>query len=289
MVVDLTGDATDDTSEASEASEATNPFRNPDTEGIDELDSFRPALIKLDSDIRDLEAELMRGFGSRTSLVKWTQQLCVYTLGWVDEDWFIRLAKQFRAGYDDGRHRTVISCLLAPHARQRSIKQDQADEVRRQIVTQTIRPAKRIAFRQLRSDAGEYAAEAGTGAEHDPAKQRYIAMRPAINEIDERQRSVLNRLLSPGGFDDREGILSWTRDLELATHGEIPEGFATRCYQERATRRALISDGDDYDRAREFFAAAYLIPVFNRGIADLAGRSKETAQAEREKTKPARI
>lgn len=264
-------------------------FRNPNTDDIDEFQSFRPALLKLDTDIRELEAELMDGFNSRSAIIQWTQRLCVHTLGWVGEDWFTRLAKQFRTSYADGRERTVISCLLAHDSRIRALEVEQAEEVRRQIVTQTIRPAKRIAFRQLRSDAGEYVSDASGSAEHNAAKQRYIAMRPALDELHEWQQSALDRLLTPGGFDDREDLLSWTRDLELATHGETPEDFATRCYQERATRRTLVSNGPHYDRAREFFAAAYLIPLFNRGVSDLSGRTKETAQREQTKSEPTQL
>lgn len=270
------------------ADDATSPLRNDDGSEMDPIDSFRPALMKLDKEVRAVESDLLGGFHNRSEIVEWTQELCINTLGMVQDEWFARLAKQFRRAYDDARERPLIACLLTHDRRAREIPDGQADEIRRQIIARTIRPAKRRAFRQLRADAGEYIAE-DSGAEHDAAKQRFIAMRPAVDELHERQQSVLRRLLAPNGFDGREGLLAWTRDLDLATHGEIPVEFATRCYQERSTRKTLTTPGENYDRAREFFAAAYLIPAFNRGVADLGGRAKENPDAEYESNDPVRL
>ena len=250
-------------------------------EEMDEFESFRPALLKLDKDVRELEVSLLDGFGSRAEIIEWTQRLSVHTLGRVSQDWFTEMAKQFRSAYDDEYERTLVSCLLTGDTRVRPITGEQAGEVRRQMIAKTIRPAKREAFRELRKSAGEYIAEDSGSAEHNAARQRFIAMRPALDELHERQQEVLEHLIQPGGFADRDDLLAWTRDLELATHGEIPAGFGTRCYQERSTRRMLTGEGAGYDHAREFFAAAYLIPCFNAGVADLSNRSKENPEKER--------
>lgn len=277
-----------------EASEATDDairlsMNDTGAEEMDEFESFRPALLKLDKDIRGLEVSLLEGFENRREIVEWTQELSVHTLGCVGQQWFTDLAKQFRSGYSDRYERTLISCLLTGDARVRPIDGEQAGEVRRQMIAQTIRPAKREAFRELRGSAGEYIAEDSGSAEHNAARQRFIAMRPALDELHERQQEVLEHVIQPGGFADRDDLLAWTRDLELATHGEIPAGFGTRCYQERSTRRMLTGDGPEYDHAREFFAAAYLIPCFNAGVADLSNRSKENPEKERTDTTPVQM
>lgn len=241
--------------------------------------SYRPALVKLVEDVRDSERELLSGFGSRREILLWTQQLAVRTLGEMPQQWFHQMARQFRGVPSSAHERTLVSALLRDRYRTRPLEEAKAREFRRQLSARTIRPAAHRAFRELRADAGEYT-DAGDSDQHAPGKQQYVAMRPAIHELHENQRSTLVALLD--GFDDREAILDWGHDLELATHGEIDEEFVTRCYGERSTRTLLTSAESADRRGRELFAAHYLIPVYNRGVRDLAGRAKEQANEQRE-------
>ena len=241
--------------------------------------SYRPALVKLVEDVRDSERRLLRGFGSRREILLWTQQLAVRTLGEMPQDWFHQMARQFRGVPSSAHERTLVAALLRPGYRTRSLSEPQAREFRRQLSARTIRPAAHRAFRELRSDAGEYVDDGDTD-QHAPGKQQYVAMRPAIDELYRKQERALTQLLD--GFENREAILDWGHDLELATHGEISEEFVTRCYGERSTRNLLTSTDSSDRRGRELFAAHHLIPVYNRGVRDLAGRAKEQADEKRE-------
>lgn len=236
--------------------------------------SYRPALVKLVEDVRDSEDQLFHGFASRRKILLWTQQLAVRTLGEMPQDWFHQMARQFRGLPESAHERTLVSALLRPEYRTRSLSEPQAREFRRQLSARTIRPAAHRAFRELRSDAGEYVDD-GSDDQHAPGRQQYVAMRPSIDELYQNQKEALTRLLD--GFENREAILDWGHDLELATHGEIDEAFVTRCYGERSTRSLLTGPEPSDRRGRELFAAHYVIPVFNRGVRDLAGRAKEQA------------
>lgn len=248
--------------------------------------SYRPALVKLVTDIRESEQALLEGFGSRREILLWTQEVAVRLLGELPQSWFHQMARQFRGIPSSERERTLVSALLRPQYRTRPLAEPKAREFRRQLSARTIRPAAHRAFRELRADAGEYVDD-GSDDKHAPGKQRFIAMRPAIHELYGHQRTTLTSLLD--GFDNREEILDWGHDLELATHGEIDEEFVTRCYGERSTRRHLTNtDGSDR-RGRELFAAHYLVPVFNRGVRDLAGRAKEQADEQREERRTSKL
>lgn len=242
-------------------------------------ETYRPSLVKLTEDTRGVLAELVAGFDSRRSLLEWAQRLTVRTLGEVEQRFYSELGRQFRATVDS-LERVLLSCLLSRDAREREdVPERKAREVRRRLASAYILPARHRAFRELRKDAGEYIGDARE-APHDPLKQRYIAMRPALDELDERQADALEALLD--GLDTREEILDWSNDLELATHGEIDEQFGSRCYGERSTAAVLLSDDERAARGRELLAAHHIVPAFNQGVRTLAGRAGEEAHEQRE-------
>ncbi|QHS17192.1 hypothetical protein GWK26_08580 [haloarchaeon 3A1-DGR] len=245
------------------------------------MESFRPSLVKLTHDLRALEHELFDGFGSRREVLEWTQRLSVHTLGELPQEWFHAMATQFEGTPASGKERLLMAAMLTPKKRRRDVDDEAAAEFRRQLSAQTIRPAAHRAFRELRADATEYIDDSSDG-QHAASRQRYVAMRPAIDELADTQMRTMRRLLA--GFDDRESILDWGHDLELATHGEIPEEFVTRCYQEDPTWQTLVGRDSADARARELFAAKYVVPFYNRGIRDLAGRAGEHPDADREET-----
>ncbi|WP_049934689.1 hypothetical protein [Haloplanus natans] len=235
----------------------------------------RPALVRLKLDLEQLEAELYDGFARRRDVLDWMQRLCVRTLGRTRQEFIEDLARQFRGRVDDRRERALLSAMLVPAARERALDAGTVDELRERIYATVLAPAYHRALRHLRKDAGEYidSAQETTTSGHDPQVQRYIAMRPAVDELDDNQDRVLEAVLD--GFDEPGDILEWGRDLELATHGEIPDQFVRRAYVEQSTRRMLLSGARADERARELFAATYLVPAFNRGVRDLVGRAGE--------------
>ncbi|WP_276253593.1 hypothetical protein [Halomontanus rarus] len=247
----------------------------------DVLESHRPALKKLALDIQGLRKELLTGFGSRREVLEWSQRLTVRTLGEIRTSWYLELARQFRGVPSSGDERALLSALLTPAARSRELDPETADALRERLAAVLLGPSEHRAFRRLRRDATEYVDERGAGdtSGHDPLKQRYIAMRPALDELDAYQGRVLAQCVD--GLEDQSTILEWGDDLELATHGELDDDFLERCYREPSTVTMLTSSSDDQKRARELFAATYLVPAYNAGVRDLTGRAKELPDAER--------
>lgn len=245
-------------------------------------ESHRPALEKLVADLKALERDLLAGFETRREVLVWLQKLCVRTLGQVPDDWYRRMSEAFVGG-DGARERVLLSILLTERRRVRDLDDDRVQRARSRVSSMTVRPSLHRAVRQLRSDAGEYVDDdRGSTSRHDPNKQRYVAMRPALNELEDRQRGVLFRFLE--GFESEQAVVEWTGDVEVATHGEIDGNWTTRVVSERSTLRMLLSDEPEDERARETVAAHFLLPAFNAGARDLFGRSIETPDAERETT-----
>ena len=245
--------------------------------------SRRPALLKLSQDLDGLREELLAGFGGRRAVLDWAQRLSVRTLGELPDRWFEEIGTQFRGLPDDERERTLLAALLADEVRRREIASEDARELRERLYALTIRPAYHRAYRQLRADAGEYLDDDDSESQHTAARQRWIAMRPALDELERYQQRALDELLGPvddprdqGGLADRTAILDWGQTLEHATHGELPKEFVARCYREESTARLLTDlESPAAARARELFAAVHLLPVTNRGVRDLAGRTSE--------------
>ena len=245
-------------------------------------ESRRPALVRLALDIEGLIEELEAGFASRTEILRWLRRLITRTLGEVDTGFYRQMSTQFRGLANDGRERTLLAALLREDARVRELDPDVIDRLRHELVVEFIEPAFHRAFRSLRKSATEYVDEDGDSSDHNPLKQRYIAMRPALDELDSLQEQALETLLA--GFADRRHIRQWGTVLELATHGEISEGFIQRATRERSTHALLTASEPTpaQQRARVLFAAHYLLPSMNRGVRELRDRTKEEPHAEQE-------
>jgi hypothetical protein len=103
-------------------------------------------------------------------------------------------------------------------------------------------------------------------------------MRPALDELEDNQQKALRQLLN--GFESQQDILEWGDTLQLATHGELPDDLITRCYSESATAAMLCGDSRTDERARELFAAKFILPAYNAGVRDLSGRATEQPDSE---------
>ncbi len=247
------------------------------------LESHRPALQKLALDLRDLREELLGGFESRRDVLEWSQRLTIRTLGEIDQRWFLEIARQFR-GDPEG---ALLSALLVPSCRDRDLEPDAVDELRQRIAATLLGPSEHRALRRLRDSAGEYLDDSETSSgssRHDPSIQRYIAMRPALDELERYQQETLATCLD--GISDRREILEWGESLELATHGELSETFLERCYREPSTSSMLTSTAPADERARELFSAHHLIPAYNSGVRDLADRAGEQPDGKTERAEP---
>ena len=239
-------------------------------------ESRRPALVRLCLDTEELVEELMSGFGSRGEVLRWARRMIPRTLGEVETSFYVSLAGQFRAAgtradrrVDDvDEERALLAALLEGSSRRRELPPDAVVDLRRDVATSVLDPAFRRAFQELRSSATEYVDDKESDEiEHDPARQRYIAMRPALE-----------------GLEDVDQLRRWTTLVELASHGEIEDDVLRRSVREESTRALLTSRGGTsaQERARELYAAFYLLPAFNTGVRDLRDRAKEEPDADRE-------
>jgi hypothetical protein len=249
--------------------------RDPDAIG-ERPRPFRPALVTLSDDVRDRVDELQSGLSSEDRVLEWVQELTIRTLGNLDPLVYADLARQYR-----GPQGVLLAAFLQPGARRgrmNGLGEETAQAVRERFLAKFVYPAHRQAFRELRTDATEYVDDAGDGDAHEPHRQTFIAMRPALSELEQWQERALSRLLD--GFDERGDILDWAPDLVLATHGELEEGWVTRCYEEESAVAVLLGDSEEHARGRRLMAAHHIIPRFRDGVRVLAGRAGELADAE---------
>jgi len=269
----------------------------------DDSGTWRPSLVKLTSDLRDMREELMDGFETISEILWWMQRLTVRTLGQLPQSLFHRFGRQVRVNFSRPEGSPLVRALLIPaHRPEREdcpLNHARTTEFRESFAAETITPAFEEAFRDLRSESTEYVddSEGSDDADHDPLSQRHVAMRPALDELERWQRKALGPVIGESSdLQERGDILEWLEGVALATHGEpiqVLEGsdlarledFGSRCYQERTTARLLLS-GPENQAARELFAARFLLPAFNRGVAVLAGRAGELPDAEREERTP---
>lgn len=239
-------------------------------------DSRRPALRRLTLDVEELVSDLERGFSDRAGVLRWARESITRTLGEISTDWYRELGSQFRGVPDRAGERVLLEAMMVESSRTMDLDDAAVDELRRRLEVEIIEPAYHAAYRSLRSDATEYVDDDNsTDSDTNPATQSYIAMRPYINEIDEYQEIAVAALLA--GLDDAGEVRRWGAILELATHGELPDRFVSRCLREPSTRSLLLDEEPTtaQQRARELFAAYHLLPRYNRGVRDLRGRSKE--------------
>jgi hypothetical protein len=251
-----------------------------DPEGAANPRSFRPALVALSEDVRERVEELQGGLDDEGRVLTWMQEITIRTLGQIDRHVYADLARNLR-----GKQGALVASLVRPAKRRdgmERIDESRAKATRERFLAEYIVPAHRRAFRNLRTDATEYVDAAGDADAHNPYRQSAIAMRPALNELDEWQARCLSRLL--GGFEQRSDILDWSHDVLLATHGELPEEFVSRAYKEDGTVSMLTGDCDTDEEARRLFAASYVLPNFRSGVRVLSGRAGESADAESERS-----
>lgn len=273
-------------SKASRPLEIPTPRDRDDDAGAERYASWQPALVKLSLDVREIRQQLLDGFGSRRDLLAWEQRLAVRTLGELPQRFYKEVARGYRSDVES----SLLASLLEPGAREVSVSSEAAQETRERLAAEVVGPAFHRAFRRLRVDATEYVDD-GDGhempAEHDPGRQQHTAMRPSLDELDEYQSRALSSALA--GFADTTEILEWGDLLELATYGEVGERFLSRCYREKETRRMLMSGNSHPPSAREAFCAHYVLPLFNRGVRELAAHAGERPSAEREETEVSQL
>lgn len=249
-------------------------------------ESYRPALVTMAEDTRDLTDELLAGLESEGRVLTWLQEMTIHTLGRLDWIVYSDLARQFRG--DQG---VMLAALVRPSERRgknRTLSNGKARALRERFLAEYVHPAHRDAFRDLRVDATEYVDDAADETDdHNPGRQRHAAMRPALTELQQWQKKALTKLLD--GFDSRADVLDWGHDLVLATHGELDRDWVSRIVREQSTLDIMLGEAETDSRARRLFAAFYVLPRYRQGVRMLAGMAGEQADTESEPAGPGEI
>lgn len=266
-----------------------------ETGGDDARQSTRPSLVRLSLDVEEDVIHgpggLLEGFASVRALVEWAQRTLVRTLGELPQRFITRVGRWIASPGEP----VALAVLLQPDGREHSLADEfgapgrdveAAVREERRLVRQTyIEPAFDRAYERLREAATDYT-DLDVDGEHNPHEQRYIAMRPGLDELDGWQADTLAHFMD--GLD-RERISDWGHLLEAATHGEpvvLPSGedvavsrFADRILREGETER-VVTGGEQYEPERIAIAARLLLPAFNRGVRRRFGFSGEAAAAD---------
>lgn len=250
--------------------------------------SRRPSERQLVAELKAERHSLLDGFDSRRKVLEWAQRVVVRTLGQIPQKRYEQLAKSFKPDTDN-LEGPLLAAFLTADARTRDMDANTAQGLRERWAAKVLGSVQVRAFRSLRKDATEYVGETerddGRSGDpgYDPDEQSF-AMRPALSELDGLQAHALTMLVGndthPSGLPDRSAILDWGDVLVSATRGEpiapgYDEAFIPKAYREPSTVDLLTDRSPPYRRAREAFAAHWLLPAFNRGVRDLEGRTAE--------------
>lgn len=228
-----------------------------------------PALDKLNRDQKAfIRSWVQDGYRSRRELILSLSQLQTYTLGRVPDGWYRAVATE----------NVPLSVLITSEQRKAyrhdPIDLDAAKEERRLWAAKYLRPACRAAFRELRREAQQYTNE--DERVNDPDEQSHPAMRPVMGELYRTQTEALLSLLD--GFDDHDDVDEWLADLDRAHLGELAKvkpDFDWEVYQSTTADRVFTSDAYKYKQERMQWAAAYLLPAFNKAVSVLARHADE--------------
>lgn len=222
------------------------------------------------------------GFQDRRGLILALHQLQVWTLGRIPAAWFHEVATN-----------DVLLSVCIVSDRRRLYRKDPVDleaaeAERRILAAKYVRPAVRVAYRNLRSSANQYLDD--EGGVDDPEEQPFPALRPALLEWYVKQARRLVELLN--GFSSMDAIDDWLAGLDEATLGaldQVEPDFDWKVHQREVHKQVLLEDVQKYRRERERWAAAYLLPAFNRAIERLAHEADEhLAPTNRRRIEPRR-
>jgi hypothetical protein len=147
----------------------------------------------------------------------------------------------------------------------------QSAYVRRRLVEQ-LDDACDLAYRQFRERAGERVetADGATWKNVDPDEESNPLMRPAFKQLDQGQAAALLDLWS--GFEDRESLGRWVRNLSAPTNGEKPPGLLDEIVGNPPLLEALLDQRDQEAKATRYrFAIAVVMPPFLSAARTLNG------------------
>jgi hypothetical protein len=226
----------------------------------------------------DLYDELERGFGTRRDLLLWMHKASVRTLGHVPDGWASRILTnryETAALLDDVRRREALTERAPDDADARTQRMLLGDD--------ELLDACRDGMKLLGEQAEEYLDDELDGT--DVSLQRYLAMRPGVEDVVTRQRAALQRVLGrhddvgPDGLETREDVRSWTRGVVRATKG-VDGGISRRSSFDLWWRQLLTGPVDS--PTLHIHLAEEVLSVMNRSIRQTATASREAVAEDRE-------
>jgi len=243
----------------------------------------QPALERLSRDQREHREALLAGFDSRADVLGWLVSVTGATLGRLPEELYRALADDVVAAVRD-EPTPLLGALLD---RDDAVDGVESRVVRARLAATALAPAHSRAIRALRDDAQEQApSRASEETPADPERERHVAMRPSLSEIEQHQQQALVGLLA--GFTDLSAVLRWGDVLELACHGTLPTDWIADAVNDPAMRRVLLVGGEaghpdrrTHHRAREVVAAR-LCRRFRDGTRARYDHASESSDRERE-------
>lgn len=233
------------------------------------------ALDTLHGDVDDLLADLDHGVTSRPHLVVWCHKASARTLGQLPDEWAVDLLAS--------RYRTAA---LLDDPGERDAMLDRAPDERRARLERQLVGGDRLlasyvdAMRLLADQADEYQETDVDGA---LGPQKWLAMRPTLDDLVTRQRRALERALGldddyPDGLATVGEVDTWVRAVVRATRGD-ENGLTHAARWSPYWRELLLGDPSSPTLHLEL-ADAVLAPM-NRQLRQLATASTEALAEDR--------
>lgn len=226
---------------------------------LDVLDVQQNRLLyRTDDDSERVVPPLTAGFGTYWETLLWYQRAGVRTLGHVESVL--------------PTEAIVPEASVFPYLYTRS--DADADDARyvRQRLVEALDDACDLAYRQFRERANEDADDE-TREANRPEEEANPLRRPAFSKLDQQQRGSLEDLWT--GFETREQLGRWARELSVPTHGAKPEGFVTEIVaSEPLLERMLERESATATLTRYRFAVTEVLPLFLEAARTLRGSER---------------
>jgi len=220
----------------------------------------RPALKKLASDQNELIDSLRRGFESLEAIIAWCAKANIRTLGSLSPDFYRSLGTKLHVQWLTETQRTT-----------RALDSERARGYRKEISLTVVRAAD-TAYRDYREKVSEYTDEKTPEV---TLKGNEVAFRPALTELQNNQIDTLKSGLY--GFDDRDAVARWERDLQEATFGEYavsPDYPVAQTPRGRAYQ-TVCGGANEPTPARFLYLLDSVMPACIRGVRILRESAEE--------------
>lgn len=238
-------------------------------QGPERRESVRPAVDELGKSQQALFDELEAGFADRRDLVLWLHKASARTLGRIPDEW----PQQVLAS----RYQTagLLDACGGTHAPGEALASFERDLIRDDVLLEACSSATRIISQQ----STQYA-DGTTGGDstsnREFGEQRWLAMRPALDELVTRQRESLKRVLGrdpsyPSGLQGHDDLSTWVRGVQRAARG-LEGGLSREAIWSPWWRQTLLDDPRHPDL--HLLLGEEVLGVFNAAIRE------ETTQAE---------